>query len=61
MLEIKTGLNPYAVEIHRDGESIGTIRWDNGDWRVMMAAPEGFVTIPWEVLELVIAFRANRS
>lgn len=59
-LELVTTLDPYAMEVHRDGRSIGVVRWHCGHWTLTVPG-DGAATIPWDVIELVAGFRRERE
>ena len=60
MLEIVITQNPESVEIHRDGRSIGTIRWTNGVWKLWYQSDDaGLAIVPWDVIELAVGFKAE--
>lgn len=63
MVEIVPTANPDAVEIHRDGQSIGTIRRysANHPWEAWFPSAPGATIVPYEVLKIVTAWIDSRQ
>jgi hypothetical protein len=57
MLELVSTINPDAIEIHRDGRSIATIRRTSDNWSLWTTG----TIVPPDMLKLVSAFITERE
>lgn len=56
MLSLKTTMNPDALEIDRDGKTIGTLRRNGKAWDIWVPSGDGATIISADVIKLVVGF-----